>query len=325
MESQSRPAFKRILVPLDGSDLAEQSLPYARAIGGSDAELILVHAVPPLEAEHDWFLGRVYATVDEVQERAKADAHEWMLRAAHRWLGEYPNVAVEILDGEPVETIVQIAARHRADLIVLASHGRGTTGRFVFGSVADRVAQLSPVPILIVRPHDAVADVGPVRFKRVLLPLDGSELAKTALPIGATLARAMNVPVVLIQAIDILLRVAPYPGAYAPPPDLIQEAEARAADSLAESVSLLNGAGVRTVVELRVGQAFDTIAGIATPGDIVVMASHGRGGIRRWLLGSVAEKLIRSGPVPVMIVPVAERTSSPMAPPAVEFALPTTA
>jgi nucleotide-binding universal stress UspA family protein len=309
MDSQASPAFKRILVPLDGSDLAEQSLAYARAIGGPEAELVLVHAVPPLEPERDWLKGLVFATVDEVQQRAKADAREMMLRAAHRWLGERPKVDLEILDGEPTETILHVAAQKKVDLIVLASHGRGTTGRLVFGSVADRIAHLAPVPVLIVRPLDAPADLVAAAIERVVVPLDGSDLAKQASPVASALAQDLKIPVVLVQAIDVVERIAPYPGAYAPPADLIRLATAAAAESLADIAATLCSAGIRTNIEFRVGPAFDTVAGVAVPGDIVVMASHGRSGIRRWLVGSVAEKLVRSGPVPVMIVPVGERAS----------------
>src|SRR5262249_50726431 len=140
MDSQITPMFTRIMVPLDGSDLAEQSLPYARAVGGPSAEYVLTYAVPPLEAEREWLGGRIFASVDEVQARAKAGAKDDMLRAAKSWLGEEASVTLEIVDGEPAETILHVAERRGVNLIVLASHGRGATGRLVFGSVPDRTA-----------------------------------------------------------------------------------------------------------------------------------------------------------------------------------------
>jgi nucleotide-binding universal stress UspA family protein len=312
MDSQTAPTFTRILIPLDGSALADQSLPYARAIGGPNAEYVLMYAVPPLKAEREWFWGPVYATVDEVQARAKAGAREGMLRSAERWLGERPRFSLEIVDGEPAEAILYVAERRGIDLVVLASHGRGTTGRLVFGSVADRIAHHSPVPVLVVRPRDAVVALEPARVKRVLVPLDGSTLAGRALPIATALARDLNVSVALVLAIDEEERIAPYPGAYAPAPDRIQEGVAAASELLAETAAELRDAGVKTTTAIHVGRAFDTIADAARDGDVVVMASHGRGGIRRWMLGSVAEKLVRSGPVPVMIVPVGHRAATPV-------------
>jgi nucleotide-binding universal stress UspA family protein len=307
MESNPTPVFERILVPLDGSGLAEQSLPFARAIGGPAAEYVLVHAVPPLSEEREWFLGPAYATVDEVQARAKAAAREGMLRASDRWLGERPHISLEIIDGEPAETILLVAERRDVNLIVLASHGRGATGRLVFGSVADRIAHVAPVPVMIVRPQDAPAELDLPRIERVLVPLDGSDLAATALPVATKLAHDLKVPVVLVQAVDVVERIAPYPGAYAPPPELVQTGIATASELLEETAASLRRVGVPVTTTIQVGPAFSTIADTAQSGDIVVMASHGRGGLRRWMLGSVAEKLVRSGPAPVMIVPVAGR------------------
>jgi nucleotide-binding universal stress UspA family protein len=307
MDRQTTSAFGRILIPLDGSGLAEQALPFARTIGGNQAEYVLVHVVPPAAPEVEWITRQVVATVEEIEARAMADARNGLLRAAGFWLGERPHIHLEVTDGDPAAAILRVAEQRRADLIVLASHGRGATGRLVFGSVADRLAHASPVPVLIVRPADTNAELTAARIDRLLVPLDGSDLSQRALPVAAALARQLAIPVLLVQAIGVAERIAPYPGAYAPPADVLQQAQAAVAESLAAAAAAMRQPSLTVTTEILVGPAFGAIADATAQGDIVVMASHGRSGIQRWLLGSVAEKLVRSGPVPVMIVPVGNR------------------
>jgi nucleotide-binding universal stress UspA family protein len=333
MERQMAPSFARILVPLDGSALAEQALPYARAVGGTGAELILQAVVPPAEARSDLdgiellALGvvpaaadralqeHVVATVEEVQAQSEAVARERLLAAARTWLDDRTNYTVRVAPGDPAEEILRAVAELGADLVVLASHGRGAVGRAVFGSVADRVAHASPVPAMVVRPRDAASRSDPVLVGRILVPLDGSEIAARALPVAELLARRLERPVHFLHAIDPAQILGPFAGAAVLGPTFFEEAEAKARGWLEDAAERLRSAGVAVTTEIATGVPFATIAGAAQPGDVVVLASHGRGGVRRWLLGSVAEKLVRSGPVPVIVVPVDRRATTEAAKP----------
>lgn len=309
MNAQAAPIFMQIVVPLDGSALAEQALPFAHAVGGETAALTLVTVLPPPPAAHGHLLGRVVEVIPDVHARAVTAAREGLLRAAKTWLGERPGVAVEVAEGDPATEIMRIAGERGADLIVLAGHGRGAIGRIAFGSVADRLAHVSPVPVMVVRPRDAAAEIAPAAIERLIVPLDGSDLAARAIPVARELARQLAVPVVLVRAVDLAEVLGPVVDTLVIPPELVEDTESEARRSLEAVAASLRDEGIDAEVEVWIGPAFNAIAEAARPGDVVVLCSHGRSGVTRWLLGSVAEKLVRDGPVPVILVPVGKGTS----------------
>src|SRR6478672_7443853 len=117
MSGSGSTAFQRILVPLDGSFLAEQALPFADAISGG-AELILFSVAPPPEERRD-FAGRVVSSADETEERENAEARKALRRAARVWLGERDRIRIEVVSGDPAEEILRMARVCDADLIVM--------------------------------------------------------------------------------------------------------------------------------------------------------------------------------------------------------------
>lgn len=273
--------LKPILVPLDGSDLAERALPYAEALAAPGCELILLEVGP---AE------------DEVGALARHGGS-----CGH----------LETAVGDPAEQILQGARAMGVGLIVMTTHGRGSLGRWAFGSVADTVTRTAPVPVMVVRPRAGAAEPDPI-MRRVVVPLDGSPLAEQALPTAQALAQQLHVPVHLVTAIDLtsLLPVEILP-AVAFDASLYDEtlAEVRtdAEAWLEHAAQRLESAGVTATWEVLSGSPFLVIGEAARPGDVIVMTSHGRGGARRWFLGSVAEKLIREALVPIVLVPAADR------------------
>jgi nucleotide-binding universal stress UspA family protein len=302
MERKTSPAFARILIPLDGSALAEQALPYALAVGGDEADLVLVAVVPSMEAERD-FISRLRATVEEVQVRSEAAARESLVRAVRNWLGDRPGVDLQVAMGDPAGEILRVAANVAADLIVLASHGRGAVGRLAFGSVAHRVAHASPIPVMIVRSQSATPEMGPVSLERLVVPLDGSDLAAQALPVAERLARWLALPILLVRAVDVAEILGPFANGVAFPATIIEDVESEARQALETTATALRADGCNVKTEVRTGPAFYAIAEVCRQGDIIVLCRHGRSGVRRWLLGSVAEKLVRDGTVPVVVVP----------------------
>jgi nucleotide-binding universal stress UspA family protein len=281
--------LRPVLVPLDGSDLAEQALPYAEALAKPGCELILLEVGQ--ESDDEFSL---------LERHADSCAR------------------LETAAGDPAEQILQVADDLGAGLIVMTTHGRGALGRWAFGSVADQVTRTSRVPVLVVRPRTDRDAPEPV-IQRLVLPLDGSALAEQAVPVAQSLAQRLNVPVHLLTAIDVASLL---PVDVVPPvavnvalyEETVAQLDSGAAATLAEVSDRLQQAGVQTSAEVLHGSPFLTIAEAARPGDVIVMTSHGRGGVKRWLLGSVAEKLIREGPVPVILVPAKEgRDEVPLA------------
>ena len=287
-----------VLAPIDGSDLALRAVPWAAKLAARQGTVVLLRVVPGMTGD--------------AQDAAAANAE---IDAAAAVIAE-SGVTVERLvsGGEPDETIVATAEQRGADLIVMASHGRGAIGRAIFGSVADRVTRSATVPVLIVRAATEGAGVAP-NVRRIVVPLDGSPLAERALPVATSLARQFAAPVSVVRAIDAAMALPVAPAVLGTSPvvnaevaDRIwREAEAEAKATVANAVTQLQRDGIESFGSLLNGSPFFAISDALHPGDLLVLTSHGRGGIGRWLLGSVAEKLVREAPAPVLLVPADER------------------
>ncbi len=299
-----------LLVPLDGSPLADRAIPWARAIADSGTKIVLLRVLPPPGAVEE-LLGRRGADPTGAAETA---AHA-SLAASAAALGGRAGVELAIATGDPAEVIVAEAAARGIGAIVIASHARGAIGRWMFGSVADRVARTSPVPVVIVREDEDAGEVAP-ELRRLVVPLDGSERAEEALPAATAVAKAHNLPVHLLTAIDIAsLTPVAAPGVVMPVSgelydQVYDDLTETAKSNLAHAAAKVRGAGLEVTTEVRVGPPYMAITDVLRAGDLAVLTSHGRSGVRRWLLGSVAEQLVRDAPTPVMLVPSAERAGA---------------
>ena len=304
------PVTQSLLVPLDGSSLADHAIPAAVAVAAPAARIVLFRVIASkggLEGVLDR-LGSGGETAHDNEATARAE-----LGRSAKLLDGRAGVEQVTAAGDPAETILTAVASLGVGGVVIASHGRGAVGRWVFGGVADRIARESPVPVLIVRPEDPEAQSAPAVFRRLLLPLDGSETAMQALPVAAGLAHAHGWPLHLLTAVDVAsMTPMAVPGSAMPISgelyeQVYDEVEAATRQSLAEATTRLTSEGLTATTELRVGSPYAAIAGAIQAGDLVVLTSHGRAGIQRVLLGSVAEELIRFAPAPVMLVPAAGR------------------
>lgn len=190
--------IRQILVPLDGSKLAESILPsveeFARLAGAS---VTLLQVIEPIESVVDLF-GQEYPGVErDLQAADERVAHTYLTGIAQR-LNRAEIVAhTRVVVGPVAETIIQLA--HEFDLIAMATHGRSGIGRWVFGPVADKVLHGATVPVLLVRAGRAAVAAGWPR--RILVPLDGSGLAEQALPLAALLARRAGAELILTCSI----------------------------------------------------------------------------------------------------------------------------
>jgi nucleotide-binding universal stress UspA family protein len=305
-----------VLAPVDGSARALRAVPWAAKLAGTDGTVVLLRVVPaqPHYAETLFGLAGAEETIQNIQEAWARTATGDLNEAAELIAGS--GVAVEQMSaaGEPDEEILTAAERRGVDMIAMASHGRGALGRAVFGSVADRVARGAMVPVLILRTPEEAADVATV-VSRIVVPLDGSEIARRALPIAAELATQFAVPVHIVRAVDPATTLPVAPGIFGALPPLNvevtdqiwQEAESQAQATVQDAVSQLKAEGIDASGATLSGSPFLAISEAVKPGDLLVLTSHGRGGVRRWLLGSVAEKLVREADAPVLLVPAPER------------------
>jgi nucleotide-binding universal stress UspA family protein len=280
--------FQTLLVPLDRSAFAEHALPLAVSIARRAAARLDLVEVHELYALADPSCG--WAPYNAAEDAQWKEKEQLYLTATANWVSAVARVAANtaIVSGEVAEAILEQSWADRADLIVLATHGRGPVNRFFVGSVADAVLRRATAPVLIVRGGDTQPALIPEAvLENLLIPLDGSPLAEQVLPAALELAR-------LMEGRCTLLRVAG-PGAAA-------RAEAEAYLEGVSARLRAEGVPIRTRVALARHAAEAILEQVRADGhDLVALATHGRGGASRVLLGSVADRVIRGVSVPVLV------------------------
>jgi nucleotide-binding universal stress UspA family protein len=299
-------AFRNIIVPLDGSELAETALEPALAIAHQqDAELVLMRApqtdsmaVPIAEP-----LGGVGLYWPEESLRAThQECLEYLQRLADQHRGQGVPLRVQVVDGHPDAAILQLAESIRADLIIMSTHGYSGVTRWVMGSVTEKVLRGAQIPVFVIRGQ------GPLR--KMLLPLDGSAVSETALEPAFQLARALGATVTLFQAVTPAGAPArKFKGTEGAEPDLAEAEEAGpsagAQNYLRQITARFESTGVPTRTALGPTPAAEQIVDYADRHgeQLIAMATHGRNGWRRWIYGSVTEKVLHRGCCSMLIVP----------------------
>jgi nucleotide-binding universal stress UspA family protein len=295
-------AIKTILVPVDFSDGSSAALEHAAWLAGKlGAAIHVLHCweMPSIlrgEAEHAYRGAMEHFAATSLASLA-ANMREKGI--------EVESFSSEL--GAPAKTIVQIAKKAHHGLIVMGTHGRTGLDRALLGSVAEKVVRWAPCPVLSLH---GTAEVRPVR--KVLVPVDYSDGSARALQCAAALAERLGAALEVVHVWDrpayvsteVLVRGrADHPRSLG---DLIREnAEAEMATFLASHLRQNEGTTVLPPHYLTSGEPAATLIAELERGkhDLVVIGTHGRTGLEHLLLGSVADKLIRFSPVPVMTVP----------------------
>lgn len=293
-------ATDRLLVPLDRSSLSEAALPYARtlaAAANAAVTLLTVWEPPDLDVAE-----LAPGTVEDLRERGVQAGRAYLegIAAGLRDAGLRTDVAVRV--GSAAEEVLAAVEESGASLVVMATHGRGGLERAAYGSVADQVTRHSPVPALLVKPSPDEAPRTPA-IRRILVPLDGSELSALALPHAEAWAGRLGAEVHLVRAVAWAAEIYAAPVSVYYPPTLDEELAAAAGAYLERMRgSLHRDLTVRTAT-VR-GPAAAAIQGyVREQGiDLIVMATRGRGGLTRATLGSTADRVVRSGVAPVLLV-----------------------
>lgn len=290
--------YRKILVPLDGSTLAESILPYARRLAIAlripvemvqiiDPEVFRLHLEPSP--------GQYYES--EAERRRNSVAY---LTGVMETFLSATTVDFSVEVGNPAEVIADKAAADSGTLIAMTTHVRSGFQRWLLGSVAHKVAHIATNPLLLVRGAEGFKVTGETELKTVLVPLDGSELAELALPHAAELAKELLLKVVLVRVYD--------PLAYGHLPRMDQIAEELRAEAeayLEAKVRQLEAEGIETMSYLALkGYPAAEIVEIVQrmPHSLVAISTHGRTGIKKWFLGSVAERVVHYAGGPVLII-----------------------
>jgi nucleotide-binding universal stress UspA family protein len=292
--------FKTIVVPLDGSQLAERVLPVAAKLAAQDgARLCLVRA-PVTEKMYlpaaDGY-GLLYP--EQYFGAANAEALEYLKIVQSRQAGHGFTVAGEVVEGDPASVIVDTARLNRADLIAMSSHGYSGLTRWILGSVAERVLRAADCPVLVLRSSEPI--------RRILITLDGSKISEHVLEPALELARTVGASVCLLRAV--------------PEPSLVELSELdefetglgqrilyehreEAEQYLAARAEPFEHARVPASCLVRPGPAASVILKTIEEQaiDLVAIATHGRTGLRRWIYGSVTEKILHSVGCSMLVV-----------------------
>ncbi|MFC6826205.1 universal stress protein [Halopelagius fulvigenes] len=271
----------RVLVPTDRDDhvvALDHAVEIARRC---DAEVYVLSVVNPYDmstvAEREEAESRAEEVVTDAEERARAE-------------GVAADSAVET--GEPSEQILEAVDRTDADVVAMGTHGRRGTERYVVGSVAEKVVRHSPVPVLTVR----IDAPGELPYREVVVPTDGSEANDPAEEWGVAVAAAFDAEVRALSVVE---------SSRIPGGDSEEERDAAAEAAVEEVLDRAERAGAAAAGAVERGDVHEEILSHceAVGGDLVVMGTHGRTGLKHALIGSVAEKVVRLSDVPVLTVP----------------------
>jgi len=291
-----------VLIPLDGSRLSERSLAFVPSLSRLEGfGLTLVSVVNPEEDVS--MLGHAEAS-DREANVLQTYLHEI---AADMLKHHNLQVATEVLRGNPAEAILARLASGTTDLLVISTHGRSGIARWRIGSVADKLIRGAGCETLVVGPHAADTEgwleAGAVQpFKKILLPVDGSELAEQALAATQRFAKAFGSEVHVVRVINVtsygdgLMMESVYTPQLI---DTLQEAAEEYVSGMAKRLGAPGGVSTKVLV----GSPAMTLEQYAEVNsvDLVVMTTHGRGGVARAALGSVTDRML-GGSAPVLVV-----------------------
>jgi len=320
--------MKTILVPLDGSALAEQVLPYVRTLApllGARVRLLNVIVDDPHDGLMAEGIAASYGVIDPLATQRERehrslttlthhaegylDSHAMLLR------GFGIDVETDVRCGPAPDVIIEAAEGLQISMIAMATHGYSGLRRWALGSVTDRVVHATATPVFVVRGAKPAA-VNPIVFKRVMVPLDGSPLATQALPLAADLAERARAELLLMQAVEASIEAYP---AIAPlgrpdlmPSEVLRLLRVRAGQQLDVQAALLRDRGLSVTMHVVNGHAAEAIIDEATRQsvDLLVIATHGYSGLKRWALGSVTDKVLHAATTPLLLVRASATTQN---------------
>ncbi|MEE8369386.1 MAG: universal stress protein [Dehalococcoidia bacterium] len=276
---------ERILVPLDGSELAETVLPYVRRLAISTGAGVRLVTIVKGESNRE----QASSYLRSRQDRLGLEAIETSVTASG--------------DGE-AEAILSEAESWNADLIAMSTHGRSGAMRWVYGSVADKVIHATTRPLLLVRSRPEEPIPEEVQIDRVLVPLDGSDLSLGVLPYVEELAKALGASLVLFGAVTPPQTYTGVEIGAMPATGLIDEMMAQNQQSLTALAKEIEERGVKTRTMVTTGYPVSEIVRAAqeVEAGLIAVATHGRSGVNRWIMGSVADGVVRRSSLPCLIV-----------------------
>lgn len=282
--------YERVLVPLDGSETAEVVLPYVRELArklGAKLDIISVFSESECSSEHLFktYLDKITAVLES---------------------SGISTSPVLFYGSDAAEVILSYVNKNKTNLIAMATRGRSGISRWVIGSVAEKVLRGTPIPILLI--STKVSEIIPpekARFKRILVPLDGSDLGAKALPWVEELAKKTDAKLFLLH---VSLPAYKFTGVrelgLGYPEQLAEAVRVAAKDYINGVATDLDKKKIAVQYEIVYGTPAEAILAYAKGNniDLIAMSTHGRTGVSRWVFGSVADKLLHAIEPPILMV-----------------------
>jgi nucleotide-binding universal stress UspA family protein len=308
------PKIKRVLVPIDFPKPSLAALRHAADLAKTlSARLELLHVVDAV----------VYAPMmgppidlDRLREQHERAARDQLERLQAELRKKRLRCRIEVRVGAPASAIVDIARRRSTDLIVMATQGRRGVGRWLLGSVAQRVVRTATCPVLTLRSLQSKSSERSrerrLNIRRILVPTDFSEISDRGVKYAADFARSLGAELILFHAVEPILMAGDLLGTVAAA-QALDQMERSARENLLRSAARLKQRGIRCRAVLANGDAAAAIVGAAAKAraDLVAMSTHGRSGVSHLFLGSVAERVVQTAGCPVLTMP--SRQSPPQA------------
>lgn len=283
-------SFNKMLVPLDGSPFAEQSLSVAESICLAYGAHLTLMSVDPSK-KHHWPFSAI-APNDQIK-GGEAERKQYLEQIASRLKKAGLETGIAVSKGDVATQIIDYAHDSRVDLIVMGTHGRSGLERFMIGSVANKMIQISDTPILLLRPTTEWRSRWS-QFKRLLVTVDGSHESERILPFARALAAQFGSEVILLSVPEGQASVS----YRAQLQDYLQKlADAFADDGIKVQAIVTGSSPARTIVRTSEEER----------ADLIMLATHGLGGVERLMIGSVADRVVRQAQCPVFLAPIPER------------------
>ena len=300
-----------VIVPLDGSSLAEQALPLGVSIARQTGRPLTVLQVVPIPTSAAPGETGGVLTVEEMLDLLRSRAKVYLADVEKKIKEANVGVSVEgliVTARTPAEGVAAAADEHHSSFVVMATHGYTGLSRWALGSVTDRVLHLTKHPLIVVRPQEqeelvALSEEALPSLKRIVVPLDGSPLAEHVLPFVADLARAYDAELLLYRVLTM-----PFTGLGVDTGFVLAEQYWNVAREEAETylkgvAGSLRQQGLTVSYNVGIEPVADAILAFADQvgADLIAMTTHAREGLTRLIMGSVTDRVVRAGRVPVLV------------------------
>jgi nucleotide-binding universal stress UspA family protein len=282
--------WEKIIVPLDGSNLAELALPYAEELAAAfNSDVFLVYVSEPAEDQY-------------------RHMHQLYIEDVAKQIGKrIKKVSPLVLSGKPASEIIGYAEKNDVGLIIMASHGRSGITPWSTGGVAGKVLHAAKIPLLLIKAaKPRQRKPGKRLINRILLPLDGSKAGEAAVHYVGELMSRLELEVILFGVVPAGQHIRTVGGLdyILFPEQHLESVKAEAREYLDKAYQRLKKRKGKARIELRVGDIAQEIIKFAEEGDVdlIAISSHGHSGIEKWVFGSIANKVVQASNAPVLLV-----------------------